>query len=87
MKELLISQYISKITPEQIQAFGYENQIYLTDDETRFIEYKIKTEWQTLLYGNPTPIFKTLEQELGVEKTKQIKFLYNEYKEKYKYYL
>lgn len=87
MNKLLIKKYISKITKKDIYNFAKKNKITLNDEELNIIDYHIKTNWNTIIYGNATPIMQDLKNKINYEQYNKIEKLYNEFKEKYKNYL
>ena len=87
MNEFLIKNYISKITTKDIDSFARKNNIELNKEELKLIENYIKSDWKTIIYGNPESILKDLKQKLNNEKYQKIENLYIVSKNKYKYYL
>ncbi len=87
MSEFLIKNYVSKLTISEIESFSKRNGLSLTDEELRLIEYYIKNEWHTIIYGNPRPILDNLKSILDDYSYQKIEKLYIEFKEKYKNYL
>ena len=87
MNEFLMKNYISKITTKDIDSFARKNNIELNKEELKLIENYIKSDWKTIIYGNPENILKDLKQKLNNEKYQKIENLYIVSKNKYKYYL
>lgn len=87
MSEFLIKNYISKLTLSEIESFSKKNGLSLNHDELEVIEYYIKNDWHTIIYGNPRPILDNLRSILDDFSYQKIEKLYLEFKEKYKNYL
>ena len=83
----MISQYINKITKEDIFKFAKDKGIYLNNDELEFVFSKIKNNWKTIVFGDPSNIFKELKTKTSIQKYNQIEQLYYEFKKKYRAYL
>lgn len=87
MSEFLIKNYVSKLTIPEIEAFSKKHGLSLNDDELKLIEYYVKNEWHTIVYGNPRPILDQLKKSLDNFSYQKIENLYIEFKNKYKNYL
>lgn len=87
MLEKLIIKYIDKITKKDIIDFSIKNNATLNNDEVDLIYYHIKKDWREIIYGNPEPIFNDLKNKLSSANYKKAIELYNEFKQKYRYYL
>lgn len=83
--ENLIKEYIENLDEYTIDKYAKSNQIYLSDDETKIIYLYIKNYWEVFYKGNPTELFKELEEQLSKENYQKILELYNKYKKKIKY--
>ena len=87
MKELIIKQYIDKLTKKDIYEFGIKNNITLNNNNLNIIYNCIKEKWKIIIFGNIEPIFNDLKKEIDNQTLENIKKLYFEFKEKYKNYL
>ena len=83
----IIKNYVDKICIEDILKFGFENDIYLENNEAEVLFFYLKNNWEDLIYNDPIPIINEIELKLGKNKTKKITDLFYLYKEKYKDYL
>jgi len=82
--EELIKEYIKNIDEYTIDKYAKINQINLSDNELKIIYLYIKNYWQIFYKGDPTDLFKELEEQLEKENFIKIKELYLKYKEKIK---
>lgn len=87
MNEFLIKNYISRLTPDDINNFAKKHGIELNKDELKLIEQHIRKDWHTIIYGNPRPILDNLKNKLKNNEYQKIENLYVEFKNKYKNYL
>ncbi len=87
MKEIIIKQYIDKITIDDIYNFGVKNNIILNNKDLNLIYNCIKKNWKIIIFGDINPIFNNIKPNLDEETFNKIKNLYFKYKEKYKNYL
>lgn len=87
MHKFFISQYVSRLTKEDVMNFAHKNNIYLTKDELEIIYSNLKSNWKTVLYGDPTSVFKELKQSLSDDSYQKGMSLYQEYHDLYKDYL
>lgn len=84
--KFIIKNYIDKINVSDIINFGKENGITVDNYEASILKMHLKNNWEELLYGDPIPIIKDIEDKLG-SKSKKIETLFYTYKDKYKNYL
>ena len=87
VNEFLIKNFISKLSLNEIELFSKKNGLSLSDDELYLIHDYIKSDWHTIIYGNPRPILDDLRVKLDDFSYQKIEKLYIEFKEKYKNYL
>jgi len=87
MIEKLILNYVNKLTKEDIINFGIKNGITLNNEQTEYIFYRVKNNWRTIIYSNPTDIFNELKTKFDDNTYQKIKQLYFEFKNKYQHYL
>lgn len=87
MQEILISEFIKRLTNSDIDKFAKQHGIDLKASEINLIHEQIKSDWRTILYGNPRPILDKLKENLDTLTYNKIENLYKEFREKYKNYL
>lgn len=87
MYKFLISQYINKMTKEDIVKFATKNGIVLNEKELDVIYINLKQNWETALYKDPSNLFQSLKQQLSKESYEKGIELYYKYYELYKNYL
>lgn len=87
MHKFFISQYISRLTKEDVMKFASKNDINLNQEELDLIYSNLKTNWETVLYGDPTKLFQELKQSLNPDSYEKGIKLYQEYHNLYKDYL
>ena len=87
MKEAFIKNYINGITTHDIKDFATKNNISLSDEETIYLYNTIKREWYNIIFGDPNPILKDLQNHFDSNRYQQLYQLYQMYKNKYSHYL
>ena len=87
MKNILIEQYINKITINDVKNFSNKNGVFLDNNIIELIYKYIKNDYKTILYGNINIIFDELKNKINEDNLNKIKNLYFEYKQKYSNYL
>lgn len=87
MFDKIISNYIDKLSKKDIEKFANDQNVILNQQEVDLIYTNIKSNWYTLIHGNPNHIFKELKENINSNAYNSIIKLYLEYKEKYKNYL
>ena len=83
MKEKLISEYVSKMTLEDVNNFALKNGIILKDTEVKLIYDHIKNNWRTIVFGNPRGILDDLKEKLDSTSYQKIESLYVYFKNLY----
>lgn len=83
MYDYLISQYIEKLMPEEINNFALQHGITLQEKEIQLLYYCIKKDWRTIIYGNPRPILDELKKELNPLTYSKIEELYISFRNKF----
>ena len=78
----LIKEYIKNIDEYTINKYAKANNINLSDKETKVLYLYIKNYWEIFYKGDPTFLFKELEEQIETDNLKKIKILYQKYKEK-----
>ena len=64
VKERLISEYVNRMTLEDVNNFALKNGIILKDKEVKVIYDHIKNNWRTIVFGNPRGILDDLKEKL-----------------------
>ncbi len=83
MKERLISEYINRMTLDDVNNFAIKNGIILKEDEVRLIYNHIKSDWRTIVFGNPRGILDDLKNKLDNTSYQKIETLYIYFKNRY----
>lgn len=86
MKNIIIS-YINKITINNINEFAIKNNIYLSENELKYIHKTIKENYDQILKGNDEEIIDNINQNIKHPNNIKIINLYKTYKSKYQNYL
>lgn len=82
MKELILKNYINKLTKEHIINFSKNEGVILTHDETNYIYNTIKENYREILH-DPTEIFLCAKRKLRPEVYDRMIELYEYYKRKF----
>ncbi len=83
MKERLISEYVNRMTLEDVNNFALKNGIILKDNEIKLIYDHIKNSWHTIVFGNPRGILDDLKEKLDSTSYQKIESLYIYFKNRY----
>ena len=83
MKEKLISEYVNRMTIDDVNNFALKNGIILKDDEIKLIYDHIKKNWRTIVFGNPRGILDELKSKLDSNSYQKIEALYVYFKNLY----
>ena len=83
MKEKLISEYVNRMTIDDVNKFALKNGIILKDDEIKLIYDHIKKNWRTIVFGNPRGILDELKSKLDNNSYQKIEALYVYFKNLY----
>lgn len=87
MHKFFISQYVSRLTKDDVMNFSRKNNINLDEQELDIIFCNLKSNWETVLYGNPETLFRELKKSLKPDTYEKGIKLYHEYHNLYKDYL
>ena len=82
MNRLLITEYIKKLTKEDILRYGIKQDIILTKDELNLIYNYVKNRYQDI-FNNPLEITNEIKDKVRNNVYNKILELYD----KYKYYI
>lgn len=80
--EHLIKEYIKNIDEYTIDKYAKSNNINLSNNEIKVIYLYLKNYWEIFYKGDPTELFKELEEQIEKDNLDKIKKLYYKYKEK-----
>ena len=83
MKEKLISEYVNRMSLEDVNSFALKNGIVLKDNEIKLIYDHIKNNWRTIVFGNPRGILDDLKEKLDSTSYQKIETLYIYFKNRY----
>ena len=83
MKERLISEYVNRMTLEDVNNFALKNGINLKDNEIKLIYDHIKSNWHTIVFGNPRGILDDLKEKLDSTSYQKVESLYIYFKNRY----
>ena len=83
MKEKLISEYVNRMTLDDVNKFALQNGINLKDDEIKLIYDRIKSDWHTIVFGNPRAILDELKSKLDNASYQKIEAMYVYFKNRY----
>ena len=83
MKERLISEYVNRMTLEDVNNFALKNGINLKDNEINLIYDHIKNNWHTIVFGNPRGILDDLKEKLDSTSYQKVESLYIYFKNRY----
>lgn len=87
MNQYLIKMYLNKLTTEDICVFAKKEGVNLVEEECTYLLTTIRSHYQELLYGDPTPIFEEAKKHLQGNHAEVALKLYHYYKEKYQSFL
>ena len=84
MYELLIKEYINKLTEEDIKKYAEGYQINLSDDEAKILFLYAKNYWKDFLYNEPKELLSELKEKLQPSNYEKLYQLYKDTKSKIK---
>ena len=87
MVDKLISQYVSRMTVDDVFSFASSYGFSLSKKEADLIFDTIKKDWRTIVYGNPRGILDELKISLDPFTYQKMEELYIHFKNKYQNYL
>ena len=83
MYEIIIKEYINKLTTNDIKKYAFTNNIYINDDETEIIYNFIINYWKNIYRTKDISIINKLKGKINNEAYNSIVNLVNKYKNKY----
>lgn len=85
MYDYLISEYIKKMTIQDVINYSIKKEIKLTDNEASIIYQYLKKYWEVFYKGNPTKLLEELSTKINPYTFAKIKEIYIEFKNKISY--
>lgn len=82
MNIYLISEYVKRLTKEDIIKFSKSQGVILENRELDIIYEYIKKHYKTFIYGNPRPILDDIKTKVKPLTYNKIETLYKEFKDK-----
>lgn len=80
MNNFLISEYVKRITKDDINKFALKQGVSLTKDELDIIYNYVKKDYKTVIYGNPRVILDELKTKVRPLTYNKIENLYEQFK-------
>lgn len=80
MNNFLISEYVKRITKDDINKFALKQGVSLTKDELDIIYNYVKKDYKTVIYGNPRVILDELKIKVRPLTYNKIENLYEQFK-------
>ena len=80
MNNFLISEYVKRITKDDINKFSLKQGVNLTKDELDIIYNYVKKDYKTVIYGNPRVILDELKIKVRPLTYNKIESLYEQFK-------
>ncbi len=80
MNNFLISEYVKRITKDDINKFSLKQGVNLTKDELDIIYNYVKKDYKTVIYGNPRVILDELKTKVRTLTYNKIESLYEQFK-------
>ena len=80
MNIFFISEYIKRITTDDINKFALNKGISLTKDELDIKDNYVKKEYKTVIHGNPKVILDELKTKVRPLTYNKIENLYEQFK-------
>jgi len=82
MNIFLISEYVKRLTKEDVYRFAYNQGIELEENELDVLFNCIKKNYKTIIYGNPRSILDDIKTKVKPLTYNKIEILYKEFKQK-----
>jgi len=84
MYEIIIRDYINKLTEEDIINYANKKNIELSNDEVKVLYVYAKNYWKEFYNGNPTDLILELKEKLSPKNFDILYKIYIQLKEKLK---
>lgn len=82
MNIYLITEYVNRMTKEDINKYALKQGIILENDELDLIYTYIKSNYKTILFGNPKDILEEIKSQVKPLTYNKIENLYIQFKDK-----
>ena len=82
MYEIIIRDYVNKLTEEDIINFCNKKEIIIDDNETKILYLYAKNYWKEFYKGNPNEIILELKEKLNENAFNKLYNLYIDLKKK-----
>lgn len=80
MNIFLISEYVKRLTKDDVNNFALKQGVSLTDEELDIIYNYVKKDYKTVIYGNPRVILDELKTKVKPFTYSKIENLYQQFK-------
>ena len=80
MNIFLISEYVKRLTKDDINNFALKQGVSLTKEELDIIYNYVKKDYKTVIYGNPRVILDELKDKVKPFTYSKIENLYQQFK-------
>ncbi len=84
MYEVLIKEYLKRMSLKDINDFALKNEITLKPGEDKILYDFVKENWQVIYKGDPTDVFNELKKKVSKETFDSGIKLYKDLKSKLK---
>ena len=81
MNIYLISEYVKRLTKDDIIKFSLNQGVNLDEQELDIIYNHLKNDYKTFIYGNPRPILDQIKKEVKPITYNKIENLYQQFKD------
>jgi len=82
MNIYLVSEYIKRLTRDDVVSFANNQGVVLDDDELEIIYDYVKNKYKTVLYGNARSVLDELKEKVRPMTYQKIETLYLQFKNK-----
>lgn len=82
MYEIIIRDYVNKLTEEDIMNFCNKKEIIVNDDEVKVLYLYAKNYWKEFYKGNPSEIILELKEKINENAFNKLYDLYIDIKKK-----
>ena len=80
MNIFLISEYVKRLTKDDVNNFALKQGVSLTPEELDIIYNYVKKDYKTVIYGNPRVILDELKTKVKPFTYNKIENLYQQFK-------
>lgn len=87
MIQKLIKNKINNLTLDDLKILCNNNNINLNTQELNYLYNKLKKDWYSFLYNDPTSILSDIKDNINDNSYNKLLDLYYYYKDRYKNYL